>query len=306
MKHSVLTVGKMSVKTSYNVPTLKTMGHSEADAMKLEPYGSALICSSLISRLGGEGIVCSKIGNDLYGTKLRQYCENENIITRFLFSSSDVSTSAETVINDGVYKITYNGANDSITPDEIENAMIRYPDIALIDMTIDRDTCISAFDFAKEYEVRSIASFSKLEHPDDFSFINGCDTIIVDAISAKTLTNIAPQGPDMCVKACLKLHYDFSPKYVVLRLGERGSIYYDGKHCEFYPGVDSSENISEIAEFAFVGALAYDYVKSDSISHACMAANIVSGLVALNCENAYSLPTAKEVNDFVKERELKI
>ncbi len=306
MKHSVLTVGKMSVKTNYNVPMLKTMGHSEADMMKIEPYGSALVCSLLISRLGGEGIVCSKIGNDLYGTKLKQFCESENVTTRFLFSNSKVATAGETVINNGAYKITFNGAGDTLTADEIENAMIRYPDIALVDMSVDRETVRRTFEYANVYEVRTIASFSKLEHPDDFSFISGCDTIIVDAISAKTLTNIAPQGPDMCVKVCLKLHYDFSPKYVVLRLGERGSIYYDGKHCEFYPGIDSSESIDELAEYSFIGTFAYDYVKSESISHACMAANIVSGLTSLKCDSVYSLPTAKEVNDFVKERELKI
>lgn len=306
MKHSVLTVGKMSVKTSYNVPMLKTMGHSQADMMKIEPFGSALICSSLISRLGGEGIVCAKIGNDLYGSKLKQYCERENITTRFLFCDPDVATAGETIINDGTYSITFNGANDTLSDDEIENSMIRYPDIALIDMSIDRETCKKSFEYAKRYEVRTVASFDKLERPDDFSFINQCDTIIVDALSAKTLTNIAPQGPDMCVKVCLKLHYDFSPKYVVLRLGERGSIYYDGKHCEFYPGIDSSEKISELAEYAFVGTFAYDYVKSASISHACMAANIVSGLTAVNCDSIYNLPNAKEVNEFVKERELKI
>lgn len=306
MKHSVLTVGKMSVKTNYNVPLLKAMGRFEADNIKIQPYGSALICSSLISRLGGEGIVCAKIGNDLYGTKLKQYCESENVTTRFLFSNPEVATAGETVINDGAYIINFNGAGDTLTSDEIENAMIRYPDIALIDMSIDRDTVMRSFEYANSYEVRTIASFNKLERPEDFSFIHGCDTIIVDAISAKTLTNIAPQGPDMCVKVCLKLHYDFSPKYVVLRLGERGSIYYDGKHCEFYPGIDSSETISEIAEYAFIGTLAYDYVKTSSISHACMAANIVSGLTAIKCDGVYGLPTAKEVNDFVKERELKI
>lgn len=306
MKHSVLTVGKLSVKTSYNVPILKTMGCSQADMMKIEPYGSALICSSLVSRLGGEGMVCSKIGNDLYGSKLKQYCDRENITTRFLFCDPNVATAGETIINNGAYSIAFNGANDTLSDDEIENSMIRYPDIALIDMSIDRNTCKKSFEYAKRYEVRTIASFNKLEHPDDFSFINGCDTIIVDATSAKTLTNIAPQGPDMCVKVCLKLYYDFSPKYVVLHLGERGSIYYDGKHCEFYPGIDSNETVGELAEYSFVATFAYDYIKEANISHACMAANIVSGLVANKCECIYDLPNAKEVNEFVKERGLKI
>ncbi len=306
MKHSVLTIGNMSVKTSYNVPILKTVGCSEADMMKIQPYGSALICASLVSRLGGEGIVCAKIGNDLYGSKLKQYCENENVTTRFLFSNPEVATAGETVINDNTYRISFSGANDTLTDDELENAMIRYPDVALIDMSINRDTCVRSFKYANEYDVKTIASFSKLERPDDFSFIKCCDVIIIDTISAKTLTNIAPQGPDMCVKACLKLHYDFSPKFVVLRLGERGSIYYDGKHCEFYPGIDSTETICELAEYSFIGAFAYDYVKSASISHACMAANIVSGLAALKCDSVYTLPTAKEVNAFVKERDLKI
>lgn len=306
MKHSVLTVGKMSVRTSYTVPILKTMGRSEADSMKLEPAGSALVCSSLISRLGGEGIACAKIGGDMFGNKLKQYCESDGLTTRFLFSNAEVATASETVINNGAYRISFDGAGDTLSEDELENAMIRYPDIALIDMTIDRETCKLAFDYARDYEVRTIASFSKLEHPDDFSFISDCDTIIVDAVSAKTLTNIAPQGPDLCVKVCLKLYRDFSPKYVVLRLGERGSIYYDGKHCEFYPGIDSSETLSELSELSFVGAFAYDYVKSDKISHACMAANIVSGLVELNCNSIYTLPTACEVNAFVKERGMKI
>lgn len=306
MKHSVLTIGKISIKTNFDVTHLKSMGYSTADSMKIEPYGSALICSSQITRLGGEGIICSKIGNDFYGDKLFKYCEAENLNTRFLFKSLNVPTASEINVNNNSSVIMYNGAIDTINSDEIETSMMRYPDIALIDMSLNQDICIKSFELAKKYKVRTIANFDSLKRPDDYSYINNCDTIIVDAVSAKTLTCIAAQGPDQCVKICLKLHYDYNPKYVVLHLGERGSIYYDGKHCEFYPGIDSSEEISKLAKYSFISAFALDYIKSDSIGHACMAANIVSGLTSLNCETIFTLPTAEQVNNFVKEKELKI
>ncbi len=306
MKHSVLTVGDVCMKTSYGISAPRLHGKVEAGEFRIEPSGSAIICSCLVTRLGGEGVICGKAGGDFCGNKLRQYCEAEEINSRFLFVNNEVSTCFVTEFDKGESCVCYNGAKYTITSDEIEKAMISYPDVAIVDMNMSAEICENAFNFAAKYKVKAIASFSALDYCFDFHYINGCEIIIIDAESARTMTGIEPRTPDMCVKACLNVYTAYSPKYVILRLGERGALSYDGKHCEFYPGIDSSEKFKTISDDAFIASLALDYAKNDNIAHACNAANIVSALTEIRCDSVFKLPTAAEVNEFVKIRELKI
>lgn len=306
MKYNILSVGNISMKTSYNVPAFKSKGISYADEFRIEPYGNALISSLIVSRLGGEGIICSKLGNDLYGNRLKQFCLDEGVNTRFLNVSKTVPTSSVTDFEDGEYQIVYNGASGTITDDEIEDALVSYPDIVIADMSADSEVCRKVFEFSKKYNVKTIASFDGLKHIDEYEYISGCEAIIVDYESAYTLTGVEPKSPDMCVKACLKISYNFSPKYVILRLGERGSLSYDGKHCEFHPGIECSENCGTLSELAFIAAFSLDYAKNNNAGHACMAGNIVSAITELKAKSVFELPNAEEVNAFVAEHGLKI
>ena len=310
MKPSILCVGNANISIHYGIPKPKMCGNMNADTFQMLPSGFAVTCALAVNALGGEGYPCCKIGNDFFGNRIKQCIQSAGSQTRFVYQDKELSTGSVCNLGDDV-SVCYSGANLSLSEDDIENAMLSYPDAVVVDMKAGDEIAYCAVTNAMKYKLCTICSFSDLKAIDmdtanDFDYIKNCDIIVVDSVSAHTLTGVSPSSPDLCVKVCLDIIYRFSSKYVVLRLDERGSLSYDGKHCEFYPGIDSSEAFGDISKISFIASFSLDYVRNNNVGHACRAANIVSAYAEMHTSDITNLPTADQINKYVKEQELKI
>lgn len=306
MKPTVLTFGNIYMRSSYDITSVKTHGVSYADEASVEPSGFSVTCSTCVARLGGDSLVCASVGGDFFGAKIRQFCESEGISTRFLKISPDIKTGSEINLGYGNYIIRYKGANPYLFRDDIDNACLSYPNIAIIDTSVEESLGYIISEHTKKYGIKTVVSLSGLEYAQPMDYICGSEVIVTDARSAYAISGTDPKSPDQCVKACLDLYKKFKPAYVVLRLGERGSLSYDGKHCEFYPGFETGDDVLSITESSFVGAFALDFAKNENVAHACMAGNIVSSITQLGKDSIFDFPDANYVNSFIKEKNIKI
>ena len=100
----------------------------------------------------------------------------------------------------------------------------------------------------------------------------------------------------------MDLYSKLDVKYIVLKLGERGCYVYDGRMGEAFPSYRVQAIDSTAAGDAFTAALTYEYLRSGGdIRSACKYANAVGALTVTKYGAFPSLPTEKEVLDFILE-----
>ena len=111
-------------------------------------------------------------------------------------------------------------------------------------------------------------------------------------------TGIYPGDPERCLKACMALATKVNAKYIVLKLGRKGSFVYDGKYYHVVPAYDTTFIDQSAAGDVFTAAMTIEYMRHGDIKAACEFANL-AGAVAVSREGTYaSLPTRDDVEKF--------
>ena len=86
MKKRILLIGGVSTELSMHVDTLADESKEVCAPIEyaLTPAGSAALGAVTISRLGGEAILCSAVGDDTYGKEIVKFLDDLGMDTRFV------------------------------------------------------------------------------------------------------------------------------------------------------------------------------------------------------------------------------
>ena len=104
-----------------------------------------------------------------------------------------------------------------------------------------------------------------------------------------------------CLKAAIRLAGMVETKYVVLKLGGRGSFVYDGKYYHLVPAHKVQAVDTTAAGDVFTAALSYAYLQKGDILEAARFATYAAA-VSVTREGAVpSVPTLQQVKDFAAE-----
>ena len=154
MKKRILVVSSANMDFVMNVSCLPEAGETlleETGNYSFIPGGKGGNSAIAVQRLGGDCVFCAKIGRDHSGSVLRQLYQNEGINVTYMHSTTDAPTglAAITVEENGDNRITvFPGANDCLTADDAEEALLCYPDAVLLHFEIPNEAILSAAKYA--------------------------------------------------------------------------------------------------------------------------------------------------------------
>ena len=132
-----------------------------------------------------------------------------------------------------------------------------------------------------------------------FSYI---ESISPNEAETEALTGINIDTNENALKAAKWLYEHAEPQYVLLKMGERGALLYNGKEFKFIECFKVKAVDSTAAGDTFGAALAIRLCKGYKIEDAILYAHAAAGICVSRLGAQTSIPTEEEVEAFLQER----
>jgi ribokinase len=312
VKPRILTVGSANMDIVFSMPRIPNKGESliiEDDGYRYIPGGKGANAAIAATRLGADVVFCARIGNDEHGSNLIEAYKREKIDSRFIKTDRDSPTGLAAIFLEGDASnriVVYPGANFNLEPDDVENAFLSYPDAVVLNFEADPTAVAAATEFAERQQIPVIIDAGPVRKDFPYELLKLVEIISPNEVETAQITGISPINAEECTKACMRLRNIVKAKNVVLKLSDRGSFLFDGTFSDYIPAHPVSAVDTTAAGDAFTAALAVEYLRSKDLLRACKYANIVGALTVTKYGASPSLPTEKDVYNFITEREIKL
>ncbi len=308
VKRKILVIGNSNIDFLLKTPYIPMAGQSilSDGTYCFVPGGKGANTAIAAVRMGADVAFCSSVGDDAYGDRLLELFRQNGISPSHINIDRKHQTGLSVVLlekNGHSRTIVYHGANISITPDKLDGAFSSRPEIAVIGANVHKDTVVLAAKYCRENSIPLVLDLAEAPADIPFRKIGKVEIVSPNESQIIELTGIRPNTLDDCLRACLKICGEIPSKYVVLRLGERGSYIYDGTYCKLCTPYTVDVVDSTAAGDAFIAALSYMYVNTGDIYKSCSFANAVGALTVTRVGAMNSIPKIGEVIKFMDETE---
>ncbi len=294
-----------------NMHALPSAGQTVIDggSYRFVPGGKGANSAVAIQRLGGECIFCTRVGSDANGAILKNLYEKEGIDTRFIVhdKKSPTGLAAIMVEDNGVNRIVvYPGANMEMTADDIDHALISYPDALFMQFEIDSEAVIYAANAAAKKNIPVFIDAGPANRYFPLARLPHLEVFSPNETETEIFTGISPNSPENCLRAAIALSKIVNAHYYVIKLGGRGAYIYDGLYYHCVPAYDVKVVDTTAAGDAFTAAFTLEYLRSGDVERAGKLGNI-AGALTVNRAGAYtSLPSEAEVEEFMRIKGIRL
>lgn len=299
-KRRLLIVGSSYVDHIARVRRAPERGETIASNLEhtIVPGGFGFVSAVCAANLGVDSVLCSKAGNDEYGAKLNSVLDSKSVDCRFFTSDKRKPTGTRSITAEDGYKlrtIVYSGANSTITFDDIESSFTSYPDALLISTDIRHDLVVDAITFANKANVPVVFSCGNEANDFDFQDLGKMEIFCPNREQAFKLSGVDPIDANSALHASVKISNILDCKYVVIRLGDRGSFVFDGVYSQIIPAHELEVIDTNGAGNIFSASLACAYLELNNINDATVFANAAASF-SVSKEGVYTaIPTLEDV-----------
>lgn len=304
-------MGKILVVGSSNTDLIATVKN-------FPTAGETIVGKSFLQVMGGKGanqaVAAHKLGGDVkFITCLGKDANGQNTMQYFKEIGLDVSSS---LIVDGVSSgtaiilvdekgenciVITPGANNKLSPDyihQIEND-IAASDMVVLQMEIPYDTVKTVCGLAHKQHKKVMLNVAPA-HQLDADLIQMIDILVVNETEAETISGdkIEAVGEEAMADKLLAL----GAKTVVLTLGKSGCLLKNIHEFHSVPAFQVKALDTTAAGDTFCGALAAELSRGHSWEEALNFATAASAICVTRMGAQPSIPTEKEVRDFLHKK----
>ncbi len=283
-------------------PSESLLGTSYSNAGGGKGSNSAVAAA----KAGGEVSVCGTLGNDSNGEALLGMLTDVGINVKNLTLKEGANTGMAVIMleESGMNRIViYTGANNDTTPAAVEKAFEGEEyDALMMQLEIPQETNIRAFEIARERGMVTCldagpAQSYPLEKFDGITILSPNET------ETEALTGILPKDDETSLAASKILKERSNCKYVVLKMGDKGSFVYGEGIAQMVPTFKVETVDPTAAGDCFTGVLVKQYVETGDILASVRYASAAAAISVQYLGAQPSLPTKEQIEAFIKERE---
>lgn len=305
-KKRILVVGSANMDLSLNVCRMPAAGETVSDdgGVAYVPGGKGANAAVAFAKLGGNTVLCAKLGKDLHGQQLYNYYKELGIDTSFIKVDLANPTGFAVVMKEygGQNRIIlYPGANLGLTTENISAAFSSSPDALFTGFESSFDTALTAAKIAASRGIPIFldAAVAKKDYP--LEELPMLELFSPNETETYEYTGIMPIGADASLRAAIMLYRRVKTKYVVIKQGERGSCIYDGKHFYMVPAMRSETVVDTTgAGDTYTAALTLEYLRSGDMRHAASYATAAAAIAVSRHGASGAVPSADEVERFLR------
>ena len=251
--------------------------------------------ATALAKLGARVKMIGKVADDANGAKLLENLKSNNIdISGVATDGSQTGLAAIILDGDGKNRIVvYEGANAEI---ESEKAVkeIESIDLLLLQFETNEEVVISCVNHAVENGITTVIDCGPAK---SFALekMQGATILSPNESETKALTGIFPDNEENILKASKILEERSKAKYIVLKLGDRGSALWNGEELKLFPPYKSNVIDTTAAGDCFTAALALEYIRNGDIEKACDFGNKAGSIAVSRMGAQASMPTIEEI-----------
>ena len=252
--------------------------------------------ATALAKLGARVKMIGKVADDSNGAKLLENLRNNNIdVSGVATDGSQTGLAAIILDGDGKNRIiVYEGANTEIEPKRAVNDMGTDIDLLLLQFETNEEVVVNCVNHAVKNGITTVIDCGPAKN---FSLekMQGATILSPNESETKALTGIYPDNDENILKASKILEERSKAKYIVLKLGERGSALWDGNELKLFPPYKSNVVDTTAAGDCFTAALALEYIRSGDIEKACDLGNKAGSIAVSRMGAQSSMPTIDEI-----------
>jgi ribokinase len=299
-KPKICVVGAANLDLISYVPRLPRIGETLHGTRFHMGYGGKGANQAVMAaKLGGDVAMVTKLGQDIFGENTLKNFESWGVDTRHvLFTDQAFSGVAPIAVDPDGHNaiIIVTGANDLLTPEEIEAArpVIAAAQIVVCQLEIPVEITLAALRIAREEGVTTIfnPAPARPELPDELFQLS--DIFCPNESETELLTRLTVGAIEEAETAARGL-LERGAGMVILTLGERGSLLVNSDGKEHVPAKPVKALDTTGAGDAFVGSLAYFLASGKPLTEAMRRANHIAAISVQSSGTQTSFPVAADL-----------
>ena len=306
MAAKILMVGSIMMDLILQMPRIphpseSLLGTSYSNAGGGKGSNSAVAAA----KAGGDVSVCGTLGQDANGEALLGMLKDVGIDVSNLRLKEGANTGMAVIMleENGMNRLAiYTGANNDTTPASVEEAFKdKEYDALMMQLEIPLESNVRAFELAKE---RGMITCLDAGPAQDYPIekFQGITILSPNETETEALVGILPKDDDTCVAACKILHERSNCKYVVLKMGDKGSFIYGEGICQMVPTFKVEAVDPTAAGDCFTGVLVKQYTETGDIVASARYASAAAAISVQHLGAQPSLPSKDAIEAFLAER----
>jgi ribokinase len=268
------------------------------------PGGKGANQAVAAARLGSATHFVGRVGNDMFGTRLKEGLASCGVNTDHVLVDDGPSGVAVIILNDSGQNsiVVAPGANARCRPNDLRPVarLFGRADFVLLQLEIPLATIKAALDMAHAAGLRAILDAGPAQKV-PMELLRKAHIVSPNETEAFALTGVEVHNVMSARNAAKKL-LDGGVETVVMKLGEQGALVVTGdleEHVLAFP-VDAVDTTA--AGDAFTGALAVALAEGADLIDAVRFANAAGALATTRLGAQPSMPTRDAVEQFMAER----
>ncbi|MBO7254697.1 MAG: carbohydrate kinase family protein [Clostridia bacterium] len=302
IRGNILTIGLSTIELRITTP-YSTGGNKkmlEADKYKFSAGGRGATTSIGISRLGWGSMLCTALGDDMFGSTYSRIFADERVESRYIKVCRNAQTAINFSFENKSGEIYIPSSSRFLNSTDIEASFNVMPDAVISTLELPLEVISTASRCAAGQNSKFILDATGARSEADISALKYADIVVLSDENLSVLTGIDVRTIDDRMNGCIRLNSKLKIGYTVIDMEEKGYYIYDGKYCNFIMPFDLPiVNVNGCRE-AFLSALTVSFLQTEDINNSVTFAAAASA-IAGNREGGFeSLPTEREIRELLK------
>jgi len=257
------------------------------------------------AKLGGDVTMVGRVGRDSNGDQLLASLKSAGVNVDYVVRDEAAQTGLALMLvnSDGRYVAYVSiGANYRLVVDDVRRALdAEHFDMLVMQLEIPLETVYATVSLARERNIPVFLDAGPAMHI-PLDGLKGLYILSPNEAETEALTGMSVETEEGALKAAKWLYENAAPKYVILKLGSRGALLYDGEQAKFIPCFKVNAIDSTAAGDTFGACLAIQLCKGKAMEDAIVTAHAAAGICVSRQGAQVSIPTDEEVQQFLQER----
>ena len=289
------------------------------DCNSIPSYGQSIICGDYGYATGGKGsnqafaaaklgadvTMVGRVGEDSNGDQLLASLRKAGVETGYVVRDAESQTGLALMLvrDDGRYVCYVSiGANYRVSVEDVRRAMDAQKfDMLVIQLEIPLETVYGTIELAKARGIPVFLDAGPAMHI-PVERLKGLYILSPNEAETEALTGISVETNEGAFKAAKWLYEHAAPEYVILKLGARGALLYNGEQAKIIDCFKVDAVDSTAAGDTFGACLAIQLCKGKRMEDAILMAHAAAGICVSRQGAQVSIPTEDEMMQFLKER----
>ena len=301
----IIVIGSLNTDLVVRAPRFPAPGETiQGDDLAIIPGGKGANQAVAAARLGAKVTMVGRVGADSFGAGLIENLKQNHVDATRVIRDASAATGTAVIVLDtqGQNSIILSpGANGRVEPADVEPASFPDPGLLLLQLEIPVGTVLHAARLAKAGGVRVLLNPAPArELPDELLAL--ADFIIPNETELALLTKQTISDVKSAETAAHSL-VRREAQTVIVTLGAKGALIVNRDSARHIPSFKVDVVDTTAAGDAFIGGLAVALLGGQSLEDAVQYASACGALAVTRFGAQPSLPTAGEVEQFMRVRQ---